>query len=107
MFQFFNDLKVGWKLAFVRVVAVGGLLGTSIPGYVGLKQAQEDIGTMYESSVQGIDCAGTSLAGMWRRKRRRTSKMRKDGLKRRGWNRDFSFLKLRFPSGGKASVTHG
>lgn len=59
-----DDLKVAYKLAFLGVVAVVGLLGTSLAGYMGLRQTQADINEMYVSSVQSIDYAGTALSGM-------------------------------------------
>ena len=62
--RFLDDMKVSAKLFLLGIIAVVGLLGTSIAGYLGLRSAQEDINTMYESSVQSIDYAGTALSGM-------------------------------------------
>ena len=62
--KWLDDLKVGYKLFCLGLIAVIGLLGTSLAGYVGLRQAQEDINQMYVSSVQSLDYAGTALSGM-------------------------------------------
>ena len=62
--HFLDNMKVAYKLFLLGVIAVVGLLGVSIAGYSGLRDAQEDINTMYEDSVQGIDYAGTALSGM-------------------------------------------
>ena len=62
--KWLDDLKVGYKLCFLGFVATVGLLGTSLVGYVGLRQTQADINEMYVSSVQSLDYAGTALSGM-------------------------------------------
>ena len=44
--RWMDDMKVAYKLFLLGIIAVIGLLGTSIAGYRGLKSAQEDINTM-------------------------------------------------------------
>ena len=58
-----DNLKVVFKMAVLGVIAVVGLLGVSIAGYLGLNEARGDLNKMYESSVKGID-AGTAMSGM-------------------------------------------
>ena len=53
--KWLDDFKVGYKLCFLGFVATVGLLGTSLVGYVGLRQTQADIHEMYVSSVQSLD----------------------------------------------------
>ena len=62
--RWMDDMKVAYKLFLLGIIAVIGLLGTSIAGYLGLKSAQEDINTMYESSVQSLDYVGNAMTGM-------------------------------------------
>ena len=62
--NFLDDMKVSAKLFLLGVIAVVGMLCVSVAGYFGMQTAKEDINTMYESSVQGIDDTGTALAGM-------------------------------------------
>ena len=62
--RWMDDMKVAYKLFLLGIIAVIGLLGTSIAGYLGLKSAQEDINTMYEASVQSLDYVGTAMTGM-------------------------------------------
>lgn len=64
MQSFFENLRVSYKLLILGIAAFFGLAGTSFSGYLGLKAAQEDINTMYTSSVQGIDYADMALSGM-------------------------------------------
>lgn len=59
-----DNLKVVFKLAVLGVIAVAGLLGVSIAGYIGLNMVRGDLNTMYESSVKGIDYAGSAMSGM-------------------------------------------
>ena len=59
-----DNLKVVFKMAVLGVIAVVGLLGVSIAGYLGLNTARDDLNMMYESSVKGIDYAGTAMSGM-------------------------------------------
>ncbi|MCI6101369.1 MAG: methyl-accepting chemotaxis protein [Selenomonas sp.] len=61
--RWLDDMKVAYKLFLLGMIAVVGLLGTSIAGYMGLRSAQEDINTMYESSVQSHDYVGTAMTG--------------------------------------------
>lgn len=59
-----DNLKVVFKMAVLGVIAVAGLLGVSIAGYLGLNTVRGDLNTMYESSVKGIDYAGSAMSGM-------------------------------------------
>ena len=59
-----DNLKVVFKMAVLGVIAVVGLLGVSIAGYLGLNTARGDLNMMYESSVKGIDYAGSAMSGM-------------------------------------------
>ena len=59
-----DDIKVAYKLLLLSIIAVIGLLGVSIAGYLGLKSAQGDINNMYESSVQSLDYASNAMSGM-------------------------------------------
>ena len=59
-----DNLKVVFKMAVLGVIAVAGLLGVSIAGYIGLNMVRGDLNTMYESSVKGIDYAGSAMSGM-------------------------------------------
>jgi len=62
--KWLDNLKVSYKLCILGLIAIVGLLGTSISGYIGIRQTQDDINEMYESSVQSLDYAGTALSGM-------------------------------------------
>ena len=62
--RWMDDMKVAYKLFLLGIIAVVGLLGTSIAGYMGLRSSQEDINTMYESSVQSLDYVGNAMTGM-------------------------------------------
>ena len=59
-----DNLKVVFKMAVLGVIAVVGLLGVSIAGYLGLNTVRGDLNTMYESSVKGIDYVGSAMSGM-------------------------------------------
>ena len=59
-----DNLKVVFKMAVLGVIAVAGLLGVSIAGYLGLNTVRGDLNTMYESSVKGIDYVGSAMSGM-------------------------------------------
>ena len=59
-----EDMRVSTKLLLVGVIAVIGMLGTSVEGYFGLRSAQNDIHVMYESSVKSIDYLNTAMVGM-------------------------------------------
>ena len=59
-----DNLKVVFKMVVLGVIAVAGLLGVSIAGYLGLNTVRGDLNTMYESSVKGIDYAGSAMSNM-------------------------------------------
>ena len=40
--RWMDDMKVAYKLFLLGIIAVVGLLGTSIAGYMGLRSSQEE-----------------------------------------------------------------
>ena len=59
-----DDWKVKYKLLLFGFIALVGILGSSISGYLGLRSSHEDIRMMYEDSVQSVSYVGEALAGM-------------------------------------------
>jgi len=62
--KWLDNMKVSGKLLLLGIITIAGMLAVSVAGYLGLRDAQDDINTMYESSVQSLDYVGTALSGM-------------------------------------------
>ena len=59
-----DHLRVQYKLLFLGIITVAGMIIVGCSGFFGIRSAQHDLDRMYTSSVQGIDYASSALTGM-------------------------------------------